>query len=109
MLTGGWGAKSFGVVFAWSLMILAILKGGTNSFHALKGGVRKVLPCLERGGVQKVSDLRFSHFVAPLHIINDQSLSMMLKQTFSQFSDFNTLPRTSVGLTCLFPLVFFQF
>ena len=28
--------------------------------------------CLE---VQKVSDLRFSHFIAPFPVINDQSLS----------------------------------
>ena len=45
-----------------------------KSFHSLKGGARKVLPCLE-GGAQKVSDPRFSHFVAPpLPVINDQSL-----------------------------------
>ena len=35
-----------------------------------------VLPCLDGGGAQKVSDPRFSHFVAPpLPVINDQSLN----------------------------------
>ena len=39
------------------------------------GGVRKVLPCLEEGGgAQKIVDRRFNHFVAPLPVINDQSL-----------------------------------
>ena len=38
---------------------------GAKSFHSLKGGARKVLPCLEGGGAQKVSDPRFTHFVAP--------------------------------------------
>ena len=40
------------------------------------GGAQKVVPCLKGGGgVQKVSDPRFSHFVAPpLPVINDQSL-----------------------------------
>ena len=28
--------------------------------------MRKVLPCLEGGGVQKVLDPQFSHFVAPV-------------------------------------------
>ena len=47
-----------------------------KSFHSLKWGMRTVLSCLEVG-VQKVSDPRFSHFVAPpppLPVINDQSL-----------------------------------
>ena len=37
--------------------------GGTKSFHHLKEG-KKFYPVL-RGGLQKVSDPRFSHFVAP--------------------------------------------
>ena len=51
-------------------------RGVTKSSHSLKGGAQKVLPCLEGGGgAQKVSDPRFSHFVAPpLPVINDQSL-----------------------------------
>ena len=53
-------------------------RGGGKSFsHAVQGGggARKVLPCLEGGGAQKVSDSRFSYFVAPpLPVINDQSL-----------------------------------
>ena len=53
--------------------------GGTKSFQPFKGGAQKVLPCLEVGA-QKVLDPRFSHFVAPLPIINDQSLS--IKTTF---------------------------
>ena len=45
-----------------------------KSFHSLKGGARKVLPCLEGGGCKNVSDPRFSHFVPPLPVNNDQSL-----------------------------------
>ena len=42
------------------------------------GGAQKVLPCLEGGGAQKVSNPRFSHFVAPpVPIINDQSLKFL--------------------------------
>ena len=39
------------------LEVLAIVMegGGAKSFHHLKGGAQKVLPCLEVGG-QKVSD-----------------------------------------------------
>ena len=36
-----------------------------------------MLPCLEEGrggGLQNVSDLKFSYFVDPLPVINDQSL-----------------------------------
>ena len=56
-----------------------MLKGGVKSFHSLKrgggAGTQKVLPCLEGGrGVHKVSGSRFSHFVTPLPLINDQSL-----------------------------------
>ena len=56
--------------------------GGTKSCHSLKGGAQNVLPCLE-GGPQKVLDPRFSHFVAPLPVINDQSL--ILIQNVSPF------------------------
>ena len=53
-----------------------------KSFSSLKGGGgrEKFYPVL-RGwgvGVQKVSDLRFSHFVAPPPVINDQSLKAVL-------------------------------
>ena len=42
--------------------------GAQKRFHSLKREVaQKVLPCL-------VSDLQFSHFVATLPVINDQSL-----------------------------------
>ena len=59
--------KSFGVVLTREPEVFAILKGeGAKRFHPIKGGGgRKVLPCLEGGGAQKVSDPRFSHFVAP--------------------------------------------
>ena len=51
---------------------------GTKSFHSLKGGgARNVLPVL-RGGHKKLSDPQFSHFVAPLPIINDQSLNCLI-------------------------------
>ena len=65
---------------ACSLKLEAILKGGgLKKFPLFKregGGTRKVVPCLEEGGAQNVSDLRFSHFVAPLPVINDQSLTL---------------------------------
>ena len=48
-----------------------------KSFHS-KGGCEKFYNVLNDGGggegAQKVSDPRFSHFVAPLPVINDQSL-----------------------------------
>ena len=37
------------------------------------GRARNVLPCV-KGGAQKVSDPRFSHFVAPLPVSNGWSL-----------------------------------
>ena len=41
------------------------------------GGGGEVLPCLEWGGDggQQVLDSQFSHFVAPLPVINDRSLT----------------------------------
>ena len=45
MLKGGGGAqKSFEVVLTWELEVLAILMGGTYSFHLLKGGHEKFYP-----------------------------------------------------------------
>ena len=61
------------------LEFLAILNGERKNFHSLKGGggAQQVLPCLEGGGgAQKVSDPQFSHFVAALPVINDQSLGL---------------------------------
>ena len=81
MLKGG-GRTCFGEVFPRRPEVLAILKGGgVQKVSTLrKWALEKKLPCLEEGGggegrVQKVSDPRFSHFVAPLPVINDQSLS----------------------------------
>ena len=58
--------------------VLAMLKGGTQSFEvvltALKGGGRKMCYPVLNGGGAKSSDPRFSYFVAPLPVINDQSL-----------------------------------
>ena len=42
--------------------------GGHKGFHLLKGSLKKFYPVLR--GAQKVW---FSHFVAPLPVINDQS------------------------------------
>ena len=58
------------------LEVLATLKGGggRKKFPLFKRGSQKVLPCLEGEGARKVSDPRFSHFVAPLPISSDQSL-----------------------------------
>ena len=72
MLKGGhkkfWGSFNTG---AWSF---SHSDGGAKSSNPIRGGgVQQVLPCLE-GGAQKVSDPIFSHFVAPLPVINDQSL-----------------------------------
>ena len=56
---GGGGTTSFEVVLTRELDVFAILMGGTNSFHPFKkkrGGGQKVLPCLEGGGGQNVSD-----------------------------------------------------
>ena len=68
LITGRGGGDSFGVILSWYLEVLAIMKeggGGAKSFHPLKGGALKVLPCLRGGGAQNVSDLRCSHFVDP--------------------------------------------
>ena len=72
----GWGTKSFEVVLTQELEVLAIVMGGgRKKFPPSKGGGRKKFYPVLRG-VQKVSDPRFSHFVAPpLPIINDQSLN----------------------------------
>ena len=45
-----------------------------------KGGGGKSFSHAEGGGAQKVSDPRFSHFVAPpLPVINDQSLNINVR------------------------------
>ena len=63
---GGGFTKSFGVVFIRQLEVLAILNGGggTKRFHPFKRGGGGVCPVLT-GAAQKVSELRFSHCVAP--------------------------------------------
>ena len=70
MVKGGGEGKGFRVVFPQKLDVLAILKGGgggCKNFPPLKMGDATFLyPVLRGGGgAQKVSDLRFSHFVAP--------------------------------------------
>ena len=46
-----------------------------KSFHSLKGGARKVLPCLEGGGGAKSFGPAIFPFCSPpLPVINDQSL-----------------------------------
>ena len=61
------------------LEVLAIMKGGRKKFPPFKrgGGREKFYPVL-RGGEQNVSDPRFSHFVAPRPVINDQSLTALV-------------------------------
>ena len=65
---GGGGINSFEVVLTRELEVLAIAMGGggCKKFPPFKrgGGAQIVLPCLEEEA-QKVSDPRFSHFVAP--------------------------------------------
>ena len=74
---GGGGGTSFEVVLTWELEVLAILNGGTTSFHPLKGGWGAIRFTLSRwgreggGGRKKHSDPQFSHFVVlPLPVIN---------------------------------------
>ena len=52
-------------------------------FPLFKRGGGGVLPCLE-GGAYKVSDRRFSYFLPPLPIINDQSLSFQMVHSISK-------------------------
>ena len=76
MLKGG-GTRSCEVVLTQELESLATLMGGggAQSFHSIKGGAQKVLPCFDGGGgggsAKKVLDPLFSHFVDPLPVIND--------------------------------------
>ena len=58
------GTTSFEIVLTWELEVLAIVMGGAKSFQPLKGVHNKFNPVL-KGGAQKVSEQRFSHFVAP--------------------------------------------
>ena len=46
------GTQGFEVVLTWELEVLAILMGGTTSFHPLKGGGRKRFYPVLRGGAQ---------------------------------------------------------
>ena len=59
----GGGTKSFGVVFMRKLEVLAILMGERIKFPLFERGGAKSFT-LSSGGAQKVSDPRFSHFVA---------------------------------------------
>ena len=73
------------------LEVLTILEGwGTKGFHPLKGGGEggvKVLPYLEGRGAQICSNPRFSHFVAPFPIINDQTLRYFMMQAAGVMAD----------------------
>ena len=60
-----WGTNSFGVVSTWQLEVLAILKGGTKSFHSLKGGHEKFYPVLGRGGGAKSFSPAIFPFCSP--------------------------------------------
>ena len=62
---GGGGHNKFWGSF-YAVAQSHINEGGAKRFHSSKGGGgQQVLPCLEGGGAQKVSDPRLSHFVAP--------------------------------------------
>ena len=72
-------AYSFSHIEVWG-------EGGRKKFPFFKRGggrARTVLPCLEGGG-GGVSDPRFSHFVAPRPVINDQSL-ISTSRVFTQY------------------------
>ena len=70
------------------LEVLAILEGSRKRFHPLKkrGGAENVLPCLDGRGAQKVSDLLFSHLVAPLLVINNLVPNICLKPPLAVIS-----------------------
>ena len=53
-----------------------------KSSHSLKGVSKKFYSVLR--GAQKVSDPQFSHFVAPLPVINDHSLTSLDHHIISQ-------------------------
>ena len=60
--------KKGGVVYTQYLQVLAILKGVAQKVSTLlkrEGGLHNIVLYLEGGGAQKVSYLRFSHFVVP--------------------------------------------
>ena len=59
------------------------MKGGRKKFPPSIRGVQQVVPCLE-GMAQQVPDPRFSHFVAPRPVINDQSLVITTHITCSR-------------------------
>ena len=68
------GTTCFEAVLTWELEVLAILKGAQKVFTLyLRGGAKR--STLSWGGGAKVLDLQFFHFVAPLPVINDRSLS----------------------------------
>ena len=77
MLKGGGGTKSVEVVLTRELELSTEGGGGAKSVHPLKGGGGKTFYPVFKGGGGEVSDLQFSHFVAPhpLPISNDRSLT----------------------------------
>ena len=63
---GGGGTKILGWFLCGSLKLSHIEGGGATKFQSLKGGSRKVLPCLGGGRREKFWTHDFFHFVAPL-------------------------------------------
>ena len=97
MLKGG--TTSFEVVFNTEACLAIMMGGGggRKKFPPFKrGGRKKFYPVLRGGGAQKVSDPRFSHFVAPppLPVINDQSLSIPNARTYTHISSWDFLSPT---------------
>ena len=75
----GEGTNSFEVVLTWELEVLAILKGGTKSFHPLKWGWEKFYTVLR--WTQKGFGPAISPFCSPpplLLIINYRSLMLQV-------------------------------
>ena len=66
---GGWGIKSFSHAERghkkYEVVFLRWGGGGAKSFHSLKGGAQKVLPCLEGGGGAKSFGPAFFPFYSP--------------------------------------------
>ena len=103
---GGGGTTRFGVVLTWELEFLVILNwrgggGGQNCalYNGGGGGGGE--------GAQKVSNPPLSHFVAPLPIIDDRSLSVIHVSErihVRMYPDINMLSFQQIN--CLLPLQF---
>ena len=75
MLTGGGGATSFEVALTQEPEVLAILKGGSTSFHPLKVGHERFYP-VSRAGAKGFGPSIFPFCRPPLPEIDDRFLTL---------------------------------